>query len=88
MLGDLDNILTHSRSTHSDRLLGGGKAELSVGITMSVGITIWSGEEPLQSWKAAHFMWPSALLEEQVSATPVPAKTRASRTVLSLLSLD
>lgn len=88
MQGELDNILTHPRSTHSDRLLGGGKAELSVGITMNVGITLWSGEEPLQSWEAAHFMWPSASLDEQVSATSVPPKTGASRTVLSLLSLD
>lgn len=55
---------------------------------MNVGITLWSGEEPLQSWEAAHFMWPSASLDEQVSATSVPPKTGASRTVLSLLSLD
>ena len=65
MLGELDNIQTHPGSIHSDRFCGRGKAELSVGITMRP--SVWSGKEPLQSWEAAHCLWPSAYLEENKS---------------------
>lgn len=32
--------------------------------------SVWSGKEPLQSWEAAHCLWPSAYLEENKSQPP------------------
>lgn len=59
VLGEFDKVWIISESIYSERFCRGDKAELSLGIYMKLSIR--RERKPLQSRKAAHFMWPSTL---------------------------